>query len=133
MVESLSDRREGGSRRQGGGRAVWWVLLVVAGSGRLVAAGEPAGTIVLGEAMARGATSRVRVELKAKGLFRPALPPGQVGANAKMPKPLALDVQTRLVFSERVLELIEDAENGAGRQGTPRRPAVAGRARSRGR
>jgi hypothetical protein len=68
--------------------------------------------------------------LKASGLFRPALAPGQVVADARMPKPLSLDVQTRLVFNERVLELDEGAPAAgtegaggpaAGRLGPPRK------------
>src|SRR5579885_1133695 len=100
--------------RWGGGpcrraRPMWGSLaLLLVGAGRL-AAGEPARAIALREAVPRGRSSRVRIELKAHGLFRPALAPGQVVADARMPKPLSLDVQTRLVFNERVLEVDEGA------------------------
>ncbi len=52
----------------------------------------------------------------------------------KMPKPMSLDVQTRLVFNERVLGLVEDAlaiktDDGEGVEGGPARPARQGRAR----
>ncbi|HZW29538.1 MAG TPA: hypothetical protein VFF52_02460 [Isosphaeraceae bacterium] len=83
--------------------------------GTPLTAGQPATSLVLGEAMRRGSTARVWIELKGQGLFRPGLPPGPVAAAARMPKPLALDVQTRLVYSERVLELVEDAVPGARR------------------
>jgi hypothetical protein len=95
-----------------------------------LAADEPGTTsVVLNEAMQRGSTSRVRIELKAQGLFRPGLPPGPVSAEARLPKPLVLNVQTRLVFSERVLELGEDETAGAGRTGEPRAAGGRGRAR----
>jgi hypothetical protein len=103
-----------------------WTVLLLAGSGRL-AAEEPAGTFVLAEAVPRGAASRVRIEMKAKGLVRPGLSPDKLTADARMPKPLSLDVETRLAFHERVLELVEDAgATGVGRQDGP--PA-AGRGR----
>jgi hypothetical protein len=103
------------------------------GSHRMVA-GEPATSLVLGEAVRRGSTARVGIELKAQGLFRPALPPGAVAAETRMPKPLALDVQTRLVFSERVLELVEDARpaamtSGAAAGAHPAGAGASGRAR----
>jgi hypothetical protein len=104
---------------------LWWQGL---------SAGEPETSVVLGEAMRRGTTTRVGIELKAQGLFRPGLPPEAVGAEARMPKPLTLDVQTRLVFSERVLELVEDVASAAVRSGAGGavdrpRPGAAGRAR----
>ena len=37
------------------------------------------------------------------GLFRPGLPPGGTSAETRMPKPLALEIQTRLVFNERIV------------------------------
>jgi hypothetical protein len=93
------------------------------GAGR-PAAGQTGRTIDLGESVPRGGSSRVRIEMKASGLFRPALPPGQVANGARMPKPLTLDVETRLVFNERVLEVAGGAP-GAGP------PATDGRGRAR--
>src|SRR5262245_303653 len=111
-------RRSGAMGMAGGLGAYWWNRL---------AAGKPETSVVLGEAMRPGSTSRVRIELKAQGLFRPGLPPGAVAAEATMPKPLALDVQTRLVYSERVLELVEDEVPGALRTGNA---GAAARARA---
>lgn len=68
------------------------------------ASGQGAGARVILDGGPRlGGGSRVRVELKARGLFRPGLPPGIGGQAAKMPKPLSLEVETRLVFSERAV------------------------------
>jgi hypothetical protein len=68
--------------------------------------------IVLREAVPRGGSSQVRIELKAQGLFRPGPEPNKLKDGAKMPKPLSIEVQTRLIFYERVLDLdvIDDAE-----------------------
>ncbi len=116
MFEWWIDRRGGGPPRRGRGPSWWWTVLLLAGSCRLQA-GEPSATIVLGEAVPRGVASRVRIELKAKGLFRPGLPPDKVAADARMPKPLALDVETRLVFHERVIGLVEgEAATAAGKR-----------------
>ncbi len=45
------------------------------------------------------------IELKAQGLFRPGLPPGGTSTETRMPKPLALEIQTRLIFIERVVQV----------------------------
>ena len=63
------------------------------------AAGERGGT--RGHAArdeAPGTTTRVQTELKAKGLYRPGLPPGDGSGEAKMPKPLSVEIETRFVF-----------------------------------
>ena len=57
----------------------------------------------LRESLSIGSCTQVRIELEAEGLFRPGLSSGTIQAEATMPKPLALDVRTRLVFSERLL------------------------------
>jgi hypothetical protein len=81
---------------------VWTLALVVAGPVR--AAGEEGGaSLVLNEPMLHGSTTRVRIELKAHGLFRPGLPPRGGSGETRMPKPLDLDIQTRLVFAERIV------------------------------
>jgi hypothetical protein len=106
---------------------LWASIALLLAGARPLAAGEPARAIILGEAVTRGGSSRVRIELKANGLFRPAPGPGQVVAETRMPKPLSLDVQTRLVFNERVLELDEGTPatgaggSGVGRRGRPRK------------
>lgn len=90
-----------------------------------LAAGEPSGAIALGESVARGASSHVRMEMKAQGLFRPGPEGSQVKDGAKMPKPLSIGIETRQIFFERVLE-VEDAGGaaGAGRGVEPRAGAV---------
>ncbi len=71
----------------------------------------------LRESLSVGSSTQVRIELKAEGLFRPGLSPGAPQPEATMPKPLALDVQTRLVFNERLLV----AGSAAGNSGVLRR------------
>jgi hypothetical protein len=64
------------------------------------------GTVVtLRESPRVGSCTQVRIELKADGLFRPALAPNEVAPEAKLPKPLSLDVKTRVVFLERILSV----------------------------
>jgi hypothetical protein len=70
------------------------------------AAGQRAGTAVtLRELTPAGTTTRVRTELKAKGLYRPGLPPGNTQREAKMPKPLSIEIETRFLFDERIVEI----------------------------
>jgi hypothetical protein len=83
-----------------------WLLAV--GAGGLVAAGgvrddEARPALVLREVMPGNSSTRVRIELRAHGLYRPSLAPGGATAEARMPKPCELDVQTRLVFNERIV------------------------------
>jgi hypothetical protein len=59
----------------------------------------------LQEEVKEGACSRVQIELKADGFFQRGLPPGEATEGAKLPKPLSLDVKTRLVFLERVIRV----------------------------
>jgi len=75
--------------------------------------GEPSGAFTLRESARVGAATRVLVELKAEGLSLPASPPGLRGA--QQPKPLAVRVETRFGFDERVLK-VDD-------RGVPRRVA----------
>jgi hypothetical protein len=82
-------------------RDVRWLLCGILALG--VAPARGATPVSLRESLAEGASTRVRIDLKAEGLFRPGLPPGTATAEARMPKPLALDVKTRLVFNERIL------------------------------
>jgi hypothetical protein len=85
-----------------------WVGAICGGLllGRLAVADGPAAAnqVVLKESLPPGTCTQVVVELKADGLFQPGLPPGKVAEDAKLPKPLSLDVQSRLIFSERALE-----------------------------
>jgi hypothetical protein len=96
------------------------ILIFCSGSGNLVVGGESA--IVLREFDAAGQGTQVRIELKAEGLFRPGLPAGSIGPEARMPKPLALDVKTRLVFIERLLEDKAEAETRQGAATDTRAP-----------
>ena len=59
---------------------------------------------LLRESLAVGTCTQVQIELKAEGLFRPGLPPEAMTAEVKLPKPLALDVKSRLVYAERILK-----------------------------
>ena len=72
--------------------------------------GHAAEPVVLREALPAGTSTQVRIDLKAEGLFRPGLPPSAMSEEARMPKPLALDVKTRLIFSERLLVGRHDLE-----------------------
>jgi hypothetical protein len=56
-----------------------------------------ADRVVLRESGKAGDATRSVVELKAEGTFKPASPPGSAE-----PKPLALKVETRVEFEERV-------------------------------
>jgi hypothetical protein len=74
-------------------------LLVLSGS-----SGDDARqTVVLREAAPDGSTTRAQIELKAQGFYRPGPPPVNSGAQVEMPKPRELEVQTRLVFLERIV------------------------------
>lgn len=72
----------------------WPVFPAVSGT-------DPA--VELRESRVADSCTQVRIEMKAKGLFRPGPPAGAVAADAKMPKPLALDVKSRLIYVERPL------------------------------
>jgi hypothetical protein len=69
--------------------------------------------VVLRETDRVGETSRVSVTLKAEGLYRPGPPPGTTPTKSEPIKPLALKVETRLEFAERVVKV--DAEGRARR------------------
>ncbi len=62
-------------------------------------------TLSLREVVSDGATTRVQIELKAQGLFRPGIPTGRADIEAQMPKPRELDVQTRLIYHDRVVKV----------------------------
>ena len=75
--------------------------LAVLAAGVQAADGDGPTTLV--ESIPPGETTAARIELKAKGLYRPSLAPDAMTADAKMPKPLDVDVQTRIVYRERLL------------------------------
>ncbi len=81
-------------------------------------------TVVLDARPWAGEASRVRIELKAHGLFRPGLPPGGGGAERKMPKPLMLEVETRLIFHERVVVVGRDGRVVAGGEASAGSPRI---------
>src|SRR6516165_3429615 len=77
-----------------------WLLLVVVVRMAAVAAAAGDGTgVELRESLGPGIGTQVQIELKAEGLYRPGPPPG-AGAEVKLPKPLAIDVKTRLLDAE---------------------------------
>jgi hypothetical protein len=84
--------------------------------------------VELREALPEGFSTQVRIELKADGLFRPGLPADASNAEAKMPRPLTLEVQTRLVFGERMVKpggaVRKDGDRPETGSGSPRRRAV---------
>jgi len=94
-------------------------LVLFAGSTSLA---EPA--VELREALRAGSCTQVRIELKAEGLFRPGLPPSSVAAEAKLPKPLSLDIATRLIFNERILNAASEPD-GSGKEQPYRSPTMA--------
>jgi hypothetical protein len=80
----------------------------------------------LRESLSVGSCTQVRIELKAEGLFRPGMSAGALQDEATMPKPLALDVKTRLVFTERLLA----SKSASGDPGGARRQSGSGSAGS---
>ena len=84
--------------------------------------------VELREVMRSGSSSRVQVELKAQGLYRPGLPPASGADGAEMPKPRELDVQTRLIFHERIVAVGPDAliVPSGGRAAKPSNPPAGG-------
>jgi hypothetical protein len=113
-------------------RPVLALVLVAAISGSIRSAtGDAEAPLVLHEAVRRGSTTRVTIELKAQGLFRPGLPPAGKSTETRMPKPLALEIQTRLIFIERVIQVGGDETVHAGRLAQAKakttEPGAAGR------
>ncbi len=68
-------------------------------------AGEGGPPVLLRERPALGDSTRVQIELKADGLYRPGLPPGEPSGEARMPKPLSVQIETRFAFHERLVEV----------------------------
>jgi hypothetical protein len=66
----------------------------------VVMAGLKADRVALTEEVKPGSTTRVSIEFKAEGTFKPAAIPG-----SPEPKPLALKVETKLVFIDRVASI----------------------------
>ena len=87
-------------------------LVYYLGLANVLAGDESA--VVLRERGDAGACTQVRIELKAEGLFQPGLTAGSTAAEVRMPKPLALDVKTRLVFLERLIDDKAEPETGHG-------------------
>jgi hypothetical protein len=81
------------------------VALVLLGAGVSVLGAEE--KVALRPLAKGGETARVRVALKAEGLYRPGPPPGAAAKKAEPAKPLALRVETRLDFVERVVKVDE--------------------------
>jgi hypothetical protein len=66
-------------------------------------ASEDGSPLVLREQSRPGDATRVQIELKAQGLYRPGLPPGDRSGEVRMPKPLTVQIETRFVFQERLV------------------------------
>jgi hypothetical protein len=100
------------------------LMLLLASSTQSRASDDDA-KIVLQESQRAGTATRTEIKLKANGLFRPGLPPGKTAAGARLPKPLSLEVQTRLVFHERLVRSVQvDAVQATSKDapGTQTRP-----------
>ena len=88
-------------------------FILLMGWAASMAGGVDRAEITLREARRSGTSTRVQTELKAKGLYRPGLPPGDAAALGKMPKPLQVEIETRFVFNERLV-----ANNQRGTSGS---------------
>jgi len=89
-----------------GSRRIAWALgwLTTVGLGALGPARADQEPVTLREDPGRHAATAARIDLRASGLYRPDLPPDEKKSEAKMPKPLDIDIQTRLIFRERRVE-----------------------------
>lgn len=85
------------SRDVAAGMTVATLIAVTAAATGQSPAQQGVSPVVLRELARAGATTRVHTQLKAKGLHRPGIPPGEV----KMPKPLMAEIDTRFIFYER--------------------------------
>src|SRR5271155_5906778 len=123
LVRSSRERKEQRMARKepwaaGWARGLSAALVLATLSGRAVGdRGAPA--ITLRESLRAGTTTRVQTEMKAKGLYRPGLPPGDGTSEAKMPKPLSIEIETRYVFNERLLEIDRNSVAPMARTGGP--------------
>ncbi len=84
---------------------------------------EARQTVELREAWESSSSTRVQIELKAQGLYRPGLPTAGGADGAEMPKPRELNVQTRLIFHERIVPvgpagLLRPSESGNAKPGS---------------
>lgn len=82
---------------------LWGSLLVGALAGAWPTASASDEAVRLKETVGPEATTAARIDLKASGLYRPPLPPDAMTAEAKMPKPLSVEIETRIVYRERLL------------------------------
>ena len=85
--------------------AVVTILIVTTTWSCRAVGGQAATAIALHELKRVGTTTRVQTELKAKGLYRPGLPPGGTSGDTRMPKPLTAEIDTRFIFHERFVEV----------------------------
>ncbi len=77
--------------------------------------------VMLRENSRPGDSTRVQIELKAQGLYRPGLPPGSASKDARMPKPLSVEIETRFIFNERIVRV-----DRAGKLAPPARGGTRG-------
>lgn len=87
--------------RAGAGAGLRALVLAALTLGGSAARGDEA--IALAERLGPETTTAARIDMKANGLYRPPLPPDATGPDAKMPKPLDVEIETRIVYRERLL------------------------------
>jgi hypothetical protein len=104
-----------GAGRIAGAMAVVTILIVATAWPARAVSGQAGTPIVLRESARAGATTRVQTELKARGLYRPGLPPAGASGQARMPKPLTVEIDTRFIFHERLVEIDSKGSAGAAR------------------
>ena len=102
----------------------WVILCAVLGQSSGSVHAQSA--VSLRESLAAESSTQVRIELRAEGLFRPGLPPSAIAPEAKMPKPLALEVKTRLIFHERILKPSRNRSQAPAKETTRPDQAAAG-------
>jgi len=85
------------------GRYAIGLVAVALASGVPRAGAEGPAAVTLRESARPGSTTRASVGLKAEGLYLPGVAPGT--PRSETPKPLALRVELRLDYLERVLEV----------------------------
>jgi hypothetical protein len=122
-MDSLSGERkerrmakEGcGATRLAGELAAATIMIVATVWPDRALGGKGGELIVLRESKRAGTTTRVQTELKARGLYRPGVPPSGPSGEARMPKPLTVEIDTRFIFHERMVEIDSKGLAGAAR------------------
>ncbi len=92
------------ARRRGRWDAMIACLVLATAGAMFGAAADDEAALTLQERSGPDLATAVQIELKANGLYRPGLPADAMTSEAKMPKPLDIQIQTRLIFRERLLD-----------------------------